>query len=85
MLFIYLLTCFWLRGRCLRHVDLPSDESGGVVLTAAHDLIAMLATDGGGRCAYGEPEVCLRGGKVFAPRLEEGRCVRFCVHVPASI
>lgn len=76
---VLLLGGFWSAAAARRHVDLSSNERGGVSATAANDLIAMLTTDGGGRCAYGESEVCLRGDKLFAPRLQQGRCV--CVSV----
>lgn len=58
-----------------RHVDLAAGESR---VAAVKDLVRMLVqADGEGlnNCAYGEPEICLRDGKLYVPRLEEGRCV----------
>lgn len=58
----------------VRHVDLSTDNAmgGPGLVDSERDLVTVLRRGSAG-CGYGEPEVCLRGGKIFAPRLEEGR------------
>ncbi|CAM9814143.1 unnamed protein product [Laminaria digitata] len=60
----------------IRHVDLPSHSNSSpqgqqdLTPSSAREMVEMLQAEAWGN---GEPEVCLRGGKLFAPRLEEGR------------
>ena len=69
------VSCFFMV-QTERHVDLPCDSKSSpqgqqdLAPSSALEIVDMLQGEG---YADGEPEVCLRGGKLFAPRLEEGR------------
>lgn len=57
----------------IRHVDLPTTASAAETSDSARDLATLIGGHHHGGRHLGEPEVCLREGRLFAPRLEAGR------------
>lgn len=56
-----------------RHVDLPATASAAETYESARDLATLIQGRDHGGQHRGEPEVCLRAGRLFVPRLEAGR------------